>query len=125
MPAMRRSIAIILLIALLPWQAVGWAATAISENASGALHVIAHWSGEAHHHDGHDEGFHQDDSEESIQHAVHSDAHLNAVALLPLTMSWAMPAADRAAPENFKPGGHPGPYLEGPRRPPRSTHLIA
>lgn len=121
MPAMRRWIATLLLFALLPWQAVGWATTAIADDGIGAQHAIAHWSGEAHHHDGHDEGFHQDGSEESIQHAVHSDAHLNAVAVLTLGMGWALSAASSAAPGEFERGGLSSPFLEGPRRPPRST----
>jgi hypothetical protein len=120
MPAMRRWTATLLLLLLLPWQAVGWAATAIADDSNGALHAIAHWAGEAHHHDGHDEGFHQDDSQESIQHAVHSDAHLNAVAVLPMAVSWAVAAVKTAAPDDLEAGGHSCPFLEGPRRPPRS-----
>jgi hypothetical protein len=121
MSGMRRWIAALLMLVMLPWQAMGWAATALADSHDGALHAIAHWSGEAHHHDGHDEGFHQDESEESIQHAVHSDAHLNALAVLPLAVELIVPAVMMFVPDGFKPGGHPCPYLEGPRRPPRSS----
>jgi hypothetical protein len=117
---MRRWIAVLLLVAMLPWQAIGWASAAVAGGHDDVRHAFAHWSGEAHHHDGHDDGFHLDDSDESIQHAVHSDAHLNAVALLPVAVDWAVSSLGLSAPDGLRPIGYPNPFLEGPHRPPRS-----
>ena len=88
MLAMRRWIALFLVMVFLPWQAVGWASTTLThDGGADERHALAHWSGEAHHHHA-DHGadqrldqaaepsdMHHDDSEESIQHIVHTDAH--------------------------------------------------
>ncbi|MFZ5542162.1 MAG: hypothetical protein ACOZJZ_01295 [Pseudomonadota bacterium] len=81
-------------------------------------HAVAHLTDEAHHH--HDDGsFHADDSDESQQHVL-ADCWLGA----PL-----MPAGQASLPDLNMPTGSlpamefnplPPPYLEGPRRPPRS-----
>jgi hypothetical protein len=118
---MRRWTALLLLFAMLPWQATALAAAAWDPGVHGDSHALAHWAGEAHHHDGHDDGFHQDQSEESIGHIVHCDAHLCAVAVLPAVMTWVVPAMQVDAPADLRSRGHPSPVLEGPRRPPRSN----
>ncbi|NUZ08481.1 hypothetical protein [Piscinibacter koreensis] len=122
---MRRSIASLLVMVLLPWQALTWAATSLAdETGAEGRHAMAHWSAAAHHHDdAHDQesdGFHQDDSDESIQHAVQSDAYLSAVAVLPAAIQLGAAVRMSAAQPAFR--GHPcsSPFLEGPRRPPRS-----
>jgi len=118
---MRRWIATLLLFAMLPWQASAMAAAAWVDSDRSASHALAHWAGEAHHHDDHDDDFHQDQSEESIRHIVHCDAHLCVVAVLPAVMTWVVSAMQVDAPHDIKPGGHPSPVLEGPRRPPRPS----
>lgn len=124
MPAMRRWIALFLVMVLLPWQAVGWASTTLTrDGGADERHALAHWSGEAHHHhadhDGEPSGMHQDDSEESIQHVVHTDAHLNPVAVLPLSIDWVAVVAQVVDTGIYQRQPLAAPFLEGPRRPPR------
>ena len=86
--------------------------------------MAAHWSGEAHHH--HDEhapagdGLHHDDSDESLRHLLQTDAHLNVIAVVPALPNWQSPLPYDSAPEMLESPPGPAPFLEGPRRPPRS-----
>jgi hypothetical protein len=122
----RRWLAIVLALAMLPWQAAGWAASVLSDiNSAEQRHMAAHWAGEAHHHhhDAHDDdgdGLHHDDSEESLRHAIQSDAHLNAVAVVPDVLGWLSPSPLASVPDALPSLPGPSPFLEGPRRPPRS-----
>ncbi|MBC7994293.1 MAG: hypothetical protein H7Z15_13775 [Rhizobacter sp.] len=118
---MRRWIALFLVMFLLPWQAVAWASTSLTrDGGADERHAVAHWSGEAHHHHtDHDGDIHQDDSEESIQHVVHTDAHLNPVGVLPLSIDWVAVAAQAIDTGIYQSQPLAPPFLEGPRRPPR------
>ncbi|MBC7956537.1 MAG: hypothetical protein H7Y33_11795 [Cytophagales bacterium] len=125
---MRRWIAFFLVLILLPWQAAGWASTTLtSDGGADERHALAHWFGEAHHHDAdqHSDqdtkptGMHQDDSEESIQHVVHTDAHLNPMAVLPLSIDWVAVVAESVDIGVYQNQPLAPPFLEEPRRPPR------
>ncbi len=124
MPAMRRWIALFLVMVLLPWQAVAWASTTLTQDDGAAeRHAFAHWAGEAHHHHADDDaapdGMHRDDSQESIQHLVHTDANLNPVAVLPLSLGWEAVVARVVDTGSYPHQRLAAPFLEGPRRPPR------
>ncbi|AKJ29447.1 hypothetical protein [Caldimonas brevitalea] len=116
----RRWLAVVLMVVLLPWHSAATAAEALWDEHGGELsHAVAHWIDEAHHH--HDDGsLHQDDSQESRQH-VQLDTQLNNAPVLPAVATWiATPLADESPPllAALVP---PEPFLEGLRRPPRFT----
>lgn len=121
---MRRWI-VLLLIAMLPWHHLAWAAAAHADHdGDRAGHALAHWSGEAHHHHDadHDHGDHQDqddDALESLQHMVQTSAHFHAPAVLPPVIDCSVLPPDQPAPEGLSLRKHSGPFLEGLRRPPR------
>src|SRR4051794_18551328 len=121
---MRRWIALLLVMVLLPWQVLGWASISLS-HGSDESHAVAHWAGEAHHHhDAHDhdaDGFHEDDSEESIQHIVQTDAYLTPVAALPGSVKVTPGMFVEVAPPALHAQPCSPPFLEGLRRPPRSS----
>jgi hypothetical protein len=107
---------VVVIIALLV-QPQAWARTACVMAMDGGIeHALAHWQGESHHH--HDDGsYHADDSEESAAHAAldagsgasfAADKPVNC-AVVPVGI---VPAAWQAR-------AGPGPFLEGPLRPPR------
>jgi len=82
-------------------------------------HALAHVTDEAHHH--HDDGtLHADDSDESMQHLL-ADLAL-AAPVMPVEPA-ALPdlAPVAVAPPQADLSSMPMPYLEGPRRPPRSA----
>ncbi|WP_157991576.1 hypothetical protein [Caldimonas tepidiphila] len=115
---MPRWLAALLLVALLPWQSLAWAAdTACEHGVHEASHAVAHWLGEAHHH--HDDGsVHEDDSVESLLH-LHADSHLNSVSVLPAELTWLPSLPPSKGPPSLHSSLHPAPFLEGLRRPPR------
>lgn len=114
----RRVTAFLMLLTLL-WQSIavaapGWAFTGLQDLA----HTAMHWSEEAHHH--HDDGsYHQDDSADSVQHVI-ADAGLHAAAL-PASVWSAFAGPRSSSPAVTADGSRPPPYLDGPRRPPRSA----
>jgi hypothetical protein len=114
----RRAIAILILFALL-WQSVamaapGWAFNQVQDLA----HSVLHWSGDAHHH--HDDGsYHQDDSDESVQHVI-ADAGLQAATLLNSARS-DFARLGVSSPAMTSDAVRPPPYIDGPHRPPRSA----
>ncbi|WP_296560215.1 hypothetical protein [Pigmentiphaga sp.] len=117
---MRRLVAIFLLF-FISCQTFATAAQGMTfghADAEEQAHTLLHWEGAAHHHDDHG-AYHQDDSEESVQHIL-ADAGLNATALLqaafPLFAAERMPSPAEA-PE----AAGPPPYLGGLIRPPRLT----
>lgn len=82
------------------------------------VHAMLHFEGTAHHHDGHDGEFHQDDSAASERHAM-SDACLFAPALLS-TIALPVLSTRSDAPTSAHLTEPPAPFISGPERPPKS-----
>lgn len=101
------------------WQSLAYAgAEVLGAEGEELAHALLHFEGEAHHHDGHDGDFHQDESPDSVRHAM-NDACVFAPALLtaavlPLLTICSDPPADAEATEP------PLPVLSGPERPPKA-----
>lgn len=119
---MRRWTAVLLLLLMLPWQSIAWAAGALGagELVGDAMHATTHWVGDAHHH-AHDGGLHEDDSDESVAHLVHTDAHASVLTLVGMPIEWAAPEPSGATRPEHGVGSLAGPFLEGPRRPPKAA----
>ncbi len=80
-------------------------------------HMALHWEKQTHHHHD-DESFHQDDSDQSIQHIL-ADGWLNAASLPARDLSHGLAGVPSAA-HDLNPGpAPPVPFLEGLKRPPR------
>ena len=111
----------LLLIALLPWQGVAWAATALTGSLHEETHhAAAHWLGEAHHHDAHDgSGLHHDDSAASALHMMQVSAQTTPAAVLPMGLECVAVQPAASVPDGISLLHCPRPYLEGLRRPPR------
>lgn len=115
---MPRWLAALLLVVLLPWQSLAWAADATRTGPQQEeSHVVAHWLGEAHHHDD-DGGFHEEDSDEASRH-LHADSCLNCASVLPAPLTWTPGTLSSSGPPEFGSTLAPPPFLEGPHRPPR------
>lgn len=82
-------------------------------------HATLHWEGALHHHPDDSGTYHQDDSEESVQHVL-SDMGANAPALLHTQL---VPHFSERPPSPAVTSDSAGPalYLDCPRRPPRLT----
>ncbi|MCW7541917.1 hypothetical protein OOT46_29395 [Aquabacterium sp. A7-Y] len=117
---MSRWLAVVLMLVLLPWQSVATAAEALWDVHGGDMsHAVAHWIDEAHHH--HDDGsVHEDDSQESRQH-VQLDTPLSNAPVLPAVPAWSPALLADESPPSLSVTVPPAPFLEGLRRPPRST----
>ncbi|MFY3386089.1 hypothetical protein [Paracidovorax sp. MALMAid1276] len=116
---MRRLLAVILLWSVI-CQAFGAPRLAGfgHDGAFDASHVQMHVQGAAHHHD--DEGLaHQDDSQESLVHML-SDGGPSSAALLPCPQ-FSLSFTPTPAPAVAAHALGPPPYLDGLRRPPRTT----
>lgn len=87
--------------------------------AEDLAHAMLHWEGTPHHHPDSSGAYHQDDSEESVQHVL-SDMGANAPALLHTEL---VPLLSERPPSPAATSDFAGPplYLDGPRRPPRLT----
>lgn len=115
---MRHPLTTLLLIFCLCWQSLAQAGTlvALADDVELA-HEVMHFHGEAHHHNDHDGGIHQDGSAASTQHLL-DDACLyppalpSASAVLHLPAALADPPAKASAPTS-------APFLDGLERPPR------
>lgn len=82
-------------------------------------HALAHVAGEAHHH--HDDGsFDVDDSDESVQH-LHADDCIHSPVLTTALVSFEPVALVFIVSDRWDAALAPPPFLEGPRRPPRSV----
>jgi hypothetical protein len=116
---LRHPLAVLLLIVCLCWQSLAQAGTrvALAGDAERA-HAVMHFHGEAHHHDTHDGGIHQDGSAASTQHLL-DDACLYAPALVSASSVPQLPAAPADLPAGASPPT-PAPFLEGLERPPRA-----
>lgn len=116
---MRRRLTTFLLMLCMCWQSLAYAgAGVLVAEGEELVHAMLHFEGKAHHHDGHDGDFHQDESPASVQHAM-NDACVFAPALLadvslPLLSVCAAPPAEAHASEP------PLPILSGPERPPKA-----
>jgi hypothetical protein len=107
---------IVVLVALLA-QPQAWARTASVLAMDGGMeHALLHWQEEAHHH--HDDGgYHADDSAESAAHAaLDAGSGVSFTARTPANCA-VIPAG--IAPATWPARAGPGPFLEGPLRPPR------
>jgi hypothetical protein len=107
------------LVLSLLWQSFAAAGAAWSAARSQDLaHAALHWLEEGHHH--HDDGsYHEDDSAESLQHLM-ADGSTPASALP--AAGWASPPAiGSPSPGITADSIGPPPYIDGPRRPPRSA----
>lgn len=115
---MRRWVSILLVLCMC-WQSLAYAGLGVLvTEGKEMVHAMLHFEGSAHHHDGHDGEFHQDESPASTQHAM-SDACLFAPALLSeiVLPVLSMPAAPPAVALSTAP---PLPFLRSPERPPQS-----
>ena len=115
---MRRWLVALIVALLLPCYGLAAAgkglAMALADNHHAAAHVTEH----AHHH--HDDGsYHDEDSHEGVLH-VHADPWLGGAALLVASPELPTVALPRASPPAVLVPPPPSPFLEGPRRPPRS-----
>ncbi len=115
---MRRWVSILLVLCMC-WQSLAYAGLGVLvTEGKEMVHALLHFESTAHHHDGHDGEFHQDESPASTQHAM-SDACLFAPGLLTetvlpvLSIRSAPPAVAHAA-------APPLPFLRSPERPPQS-----
>lgn len=114
----RRFVAFLLTLCMC-WQSLAYAgADVLVAEGQELVHAMLHFEGEAHHHDGHDGDFHQDESPDSVQHAM-NDACVFAPALLtdavlPLLTVCSDPPVDTATTEP------PLLVLSGPERPPKA-----
>ncbi|WP_424859209.1 MULTISPECIES: hypothetical protein [unclassified Tepidimonas] len=113
----RRLVAFILSLVL---SCYGFAAVAKAlVLTSGDDHAVAHLLEQAHHH--HDDGsVHVDDSDESVQHVM-VDQWLGAPAMPAEPPALPHLRLVAASPPDHSISRIPTPYLEGPRRPPRSS----
>jgi hypothetical protein len=107
---------IVVVIALLALPQA-WARTASAMAMDGGIeHAQAHWQGQSHHH--HDDGgYHADDSEESAAHAaLDGGSGVSFAADKPAQCAVVPVGIVRAS---WEARAGPGPFLEGPLRPPR------
>lgn len=113
---MRRTITVVVLIAIMAFQSMTTTAFASSrDNQADLSHSVLHWLQEAHHH--HEAGGYQvDDSEESTRHLMAD--HFTASALLS-TAPVLFLRTDNGAPNALLAHASPHPFLEGLLRPPR------
>lgn len=115
---MRRSAVLVLMLFAMLWQTVAMARIGSTVNALADLeHATLHWQGQGHHH--HDDGsYHQDDSNESVQHVVADQ--LNASLALAASSPHEFPPLASVAPDGLHERPAPNPTLDGLFRPPRS-----
>lgn len=107
---------IVVIVALLV-QPQAWARTAsVLAMDGGTEHALLHWQDEAHHH--HDDGgYHADDSAESAAHAaLDAGSGVSFTAHTPANCA-VIPAG--IVPAMWPARAGPGPFLDGPLRPPR------
>jgi hypothetical protein len=95
-------------------------AVACMDSANGSPsdleHRLLHWQATGHHHH-HDGSFHQDQSEESLQHVAgdHLGGHLELLG----SISHALPPAGSVLPPAWYDAAVPAPFPDGLLRPPR------
>lgn len=106
----------IMLFALL-WHAMAGAAGAWMSDVHHDDHAAMHWLDEGHHHDD-DGAIHQDESAASVQHMV-ADGCAHGNCLLPSHAGTLPLGSTQPLPEAVA-VGLPAPFLDSPRRPPRS-----
>lgn len=116
---MRRRLTTFLLMLCMCWQSLAYAGVEVLvAEGQELVHAMLHFEGEAHHHDGHDGEFHQDESPDSVQHAMNDAGVFAPVlpidAVLPLLTISSDPPADAHATEP------PPPFVSGPERPPKA-----
>ena len=114
---MRKTVALFMLISMLA-QAAMAGQLSMHGSAASLAHAALHWNAEAHHHHHDDGAFHQDGSDESIQH-VQADGCLNAASLPARFHSHGLAVVPSAASDLDAGPAPPVPFLEGLKRPPR------
>jgi hypothetical protein len=115
---MRRWISALLVLCIC-WQSLSFAGLGVMvTDGKEMVHALLHFEGSSHHHDGHDDDVHQDESPASKQHAM-SDACLFAPALLTeiVLPVLSIPVPPPSVAHANEP---PPPFLRGPERPPQS-----
>lgn len=114
---MRRSTVLLMMLIAMLWQSVALARIGSTVNALADLaHMALHWQGTGHHH--HEDGsYHQDDSNESVQHVL--SEHVSPVAALTMMSSHDFPQLGSTAPDSVHGTLLPNPPLDGLLRPPR------
>jgi hypothetical protein len=117
---MRKAPTIFLLVISLLWHTFAMTHVGLQyDHGDGAAHVALHLEKEPHHH--HDDGtFHQDDSDESVQH-VYADACASTAGFVPTHSPTIARDGCAVAGASAAPTAHDSPILEGPRRPPRTS----
>lgn len=115
---MRRTATVFILLFAMLWQSGAMGRPGSTVNAWADLeHATLHWLESAHHH--HEDGsYHQDDSQESVQHAVTD--HVNASLALAGSPSPDFMPSGSDAPDGLHAQRVPDPALDGLLRPPRS-----
>lgn len=115
----RRSLLLLLMMIMLPWQAFSaTAALLVYPGETGAVHAFSDEYAEAHHH--HEDGsVHHDDSDASYQHLSEHASGNGAYGLFFASLSPPL-ALSGSASFNLREAFAGPPFLEGPHRPPRS-----
>lgn len=115
---MRKAFALFVLISLFG-QAAMAGQVATHDHAKTLTHAAMHWNEQAHHHHNDGDGsFHQDNSDESIQH-IQVDGWLSAASLPARDLSPDLAVTPSAAHDPSPGPAPPVPFLEGLKRPPR------
>jgi hypothetical protein len=116
---MRRRLTTFLLMLCMCWQSLAYAGVEVLvAEGQELVHAMLHFEGEAHHHEGHDGEFHQDESPASVKHAM-TDACVFAPALLADAVLPLLTICS-AAPADTHVSEPPLPFLSGPERPPKA-----
>ena len=118
--AMRRAILVFVLVASICFQGMALAAQFVARQGGDAAHALLHAEAVPHHHHHHDGSIHKDQSKKSKQH-VQNDCCASVAGIPPSAIravQLPQPARQTAA---VQPRGHDSPFIEGLKRPPRTT----
>jgi len=115
---MSRRLSTFFLMLCMCWQSLAYAGAGVLVAEGEALaHAVMHFEDHAHHHDGHGGALHQDESSDSMQHAM-DDGCVCAPALL-ADLVMLLPVVRPDAPMESLFSDPPLPFLRGLERPPK------
>ncbi|MFP5382076.1 MAG: hypothetical protein ACLGG4_07405 [Gammaproteobacteria bacterium] len=112
---MRRLLVLFVTLISLLCQSMAVARVDSANSSPDPEHRSLHWQAKGHHHH-HDGSFHQDQSEESLQHV--SGDHVGGHVELPSSVSHAFPPAGSVLPSVWHDAAVPAPFPDGLLRPP-------
>jgi len=115
----RRFITTLILLCMC-WQSLAYAGVDVFlADEHEQAHALLHFEGEAHHHDEHDGDFHEDESPDSIQHAMHDASVFAPVLLIDIPGTLQLTFGTTHPSDAICPSP-PYPFLSGPERPPKA-----